>query len=204
MSKVCKWCPGGKKTTSLVYWSWADRFHCSTGHRTGSFGGALGSRNREGVQKEEMMARILEKSRYLILLAVGASLVASAVAFLWGCWKTIQAIVQIVSTAGKDPGATVSQIALMDKFLIATGLYIFAVGMYELFIGELSMPAWLTVHSLHEVKSRLSAIIILVMAIVFLEHLVEWKDPQGTLYFGIAVAVVTAALIVFSYFGERD
>jgi len=28
------------------------------------------------------MARILEKSRYLVLLAVGASLVASAVAFL--------------------------------------------------------------------------------------------------------------------------
>ena len=66
------------------------------------------------------------------------------------------------------------------------------------------MPAWLTVHSLHEVKSRLSSIIILVMAIVFLEHLVEWKDPQGTLYFAIAVAVVTAALIAFSYFGERD
>jgi uncharacterized membrane protein YqhA len=151
-----------------------------------------------------MMARILEKSRYLVLLAVGASLVASAVAFLWGCWKTIQAIVEIVTTAGKDPAATVSQIALMDKFLIATGLYIFAVGMYELFIGELSMPAWLTVHSLHEVKSRLSSIIILVMAIVFLEHLVEWKDPQGTLYFAIAVAVVTAALIAFSYFGERD
>ena len=146
------------------------------------------------------MARILEKSRYLVLLAVGASLVASAVAFLWGCWKTIQAIVQIVSTAGKDPAATVSQIALMDKFLIATGLYIFAVGMYELFIGELSMPAWLTVHSLHEVKSRLSAIIILVMAIVFLEHLVEWKDPQGTLYFAIAVAAVTVALIALELF----
>ena len=92
----------------------------------------------------------------------------------------------------------------MDKFLIATGLYIFAVGMYELFIGELSMPAWLTVHSLHEVKSRLSAIIILVMAIVFLEHVVEWKDPQGRCTSLSPWPLVTAALIAFSYFGERE
>ena len=150
------------------------------------------------------MARILEKSRYLILLAVGGSLVCVGCRVSVGLLENNPGDRQIVSTAGKDPAATVSQIELMDKFLIATGLYIFAVGMYELFIGELSMPAWLKVRSLHEVKSRLSAIIILVMAIVFLEHLVEWKDPQGTLYFGIAVAVVTAALIAFSYFGERD
>jgi uncharacterized membrane protein YqhA len=151
-----------------------------------------------------MMARILEKSRYLILLAVGASLVASAVAFLWGAWKTIQVILEIVTSAGKGAAATVALIELMDKFLIAAGLYIFAVGMYELFIGELEMPAWLKVHNLHEVKSRLSSIIILVMAIVFLEHLVLWQDPQAMLYYGIAVAIVTAALIAFSYFGERE
>jgi len=151
-----------------------------------------------------MMARILEKSRYLILLAVGASLVASAVAFLWGAWKTIQVILEIVTSAGKGAAATVSLIELMDKFLVAAGLYIFAVGMYELFIGELEMPAWLKVHNLHEVKSRLSSIIILVMAIVFLEHLVLWQDPQAMLYYGIAVAIVTAALIAFSYFGERE
>jgi uncharacterized membrane protein YqhA len=150
------------------------------------------------------MARILEKSRYLILLAVGASLIASAVAFLWGAWKTIQVILEIVTGAAKGAAATVSLIELMDKFLIAAGLYIFAVGMYELFIGELEMPAWLKVHHLHEVKSRLSSIIILVMAIVFLEHLVLWQDAQTTLYYGIAVAIVTAALIAFSYFGERE
>jgi uncharacterized membrane protein YqhA len=151
-----------------------------------------------------MMARLVERSRYLVLLAVVASLAASAVAFLWGVWKTILVIAKMITSQGNDPLTAVSLIALMDKFLIAVGLYIFAVGMYELFIGELTVPAWLTVHSLHEVKSRLSSIIILLMAIVFLEHMVEWKDPQGTLYFAIAVALVTVALIAFSYFGERD
>lgn len=150
------------------------------------------------------MAQLLERSRYLILLAVVASLVASAVAFLWGVWKTIQVIVKMIASQGEDLLTAVSLIALMDKFLIAVGLYIFSVGMYELFLGELSLPDWLTVHNLHEIKSRLSSIIILLMAIVFLEHILQWSDPQGTLYFAIAVSVVTAALIAFNYFGERD
>jgi uncharacterized membrane protein YqhA len=148
-----------------------------------------------------MMARFVERSRYLILLAVGASLVASAVAFLWGIWKTALVVIKTFSPQSEDALAAVALIALMDKFLIAVGLYIFAVGMYELFIGELALPDWLRVHNLHEVKSRLSSIVILLMAMIFLEHLVEWRDPQGTLYSAIAVAVVAAVLIAFSYFG---
>jgi uncharacterized membrane protein YqhA len=159
---------------------------------------------RLGWKKEGSMARILEKSRYLVLLAVIAALVAAVDAFLWGIWKTVLVIIEMVSTAGKDPLTTVALIELMDKFLIAVGLYIFAVGLYELFIGDLSLPEWLTVHNLHEIKSRLSSIIILVMAIVFLEHVVEWKDPQGTLFFAIGIALVSAALIAFSQFGEKD
>jgi hypothetical protein len=42
------------------------------------------------------------------------------------------------------------------------------------------------------------------MAVLFLEHLVEWQAPQDTLYYGIAFAVVSAVLIAFSYFGEKE
>ena len=86
------------------------------GDRTGRLGGAVGRRNREGVQKEEVMARILEKSRYLVLLAVGASLVASAVAFLWGVWKTIPVIVEMITSQGNDPLTAVSaRVSLEQK-----------------------------------------------------------------------------------------
>ena len=62
------------------------------------------------------MARILEKSRYLVLLAVGASLVASAVAFLWGVWKTIPVIVEMITSQGNDPLTAVSaRVSLEQK-----------------------------------------------------------------------------------------
>jgi hypothetical protein len=42
------------------------------------------------------------------------------------------------------------------------------------------------------------------MSIVFLERLLEWKDAQSMLMFGIAIGVVAAALIAFSLFGEKE
>jgi uncharacterized membrane protein YqhA len=82
-------------------------------------------------------------------------------------------------------------------------LFIFAVGLYELFIEDSSPPQWLMVHNLHDLKQKLSGVIILVLAVTFLEHFVEWKDPLGTLYPGLAVAVVPAGLLTVSNFGEK-
>ena len=150
------------------------------------------------------MKKLIEKSKNLVLIAVVSSLTASAIAFLWGLLKTLMVIVNLVASQGKDPLAAINLIELMDIFLIATVLYIFSIGMYELFIDSISLPEWLIIRNLHDLKVKLSSVIVLVMGIIFLEHLVEWKDPQGTLFFGIAVAVVSASLIAFGYFGGKD
>lgn len=150
------------------------------------------------------MEKILEKSKNLILIAVVSSLAASIAAFLWGAAKTATIILNLVTSYGKDPLAAIALIELMDTFLIATALFIFAVGMYELFIKDINLPKWLVIHNLHDLKSKLGSVIILVMAVKFLEHLVEWKDPQGTLFYGIAIAVVSASLIAFSHFRGKD
>lgn len=101
------------------------------------------------------------------------------------------------------PLLVVRLIELMDKFLVATGLYIFAVGLYDLFLGELNLPNWLDVHNLHDIKSRIISILVLVMAIVFVEHLLQWEKPQETLAFGAAIALVSLALLAFNRFSEK-
>lgn len=151
-----------------------------------------------------MLKRILEGSRYLVVIGVLSSLAASLAVFLWGLVKTGVVILGLVQTGGADPLTVVRLIELMDKFLIAVGLYIFAVGLYELFIGNLDLPGWLVIHDLHDIKSRLSQILILFMAVTFLEHLVEWKDPQATLYFALAISLVMGALIFFNRAVGKD
>jgi uncharacterized membrane protein YqhA len=151
-----------------------------------------------------MLKTVLEKSRYLILIAVLFTLIASLAAFLLGATKTVAVIYHVASTRGEDPKGAIELIRIIDIFLISAAFFIFAVGMYELFIEDVSMPAWLIIHNLHDLKAKLGSVVVLVLAVTFLEHVVEWKDPQGTLYFGIAIALVSASLIAFGYFGEKD
>ena len=141
---------------------------------------------------------MVEGSRYLVVIGVISSLIASLTVFVWGLVKTGVVVLGLLRTGGADPLTVVRLIELMDKFLIAVGLYIFAVGLYELFIGDLDLPDWLVIHDLHDIKSRLSQILILFMAVTFLEHLVEWKEPLATLYFAVAITLVMGALIAFN------
>ena len=150
------------------------------------------------------MGRLLEKTRYLAFVGIISLLLASVAAFGWGAVKTFNAIMFIITSYGKDSYIAVSLIELVDNFLIAIALLIFSVSMYELFVGKLSLPDWMLAHNLHELKTKLSSVIVLVMAVKFLEHLVEWKNPSDSLFFAIAVSLVAATLIAFSYFGEKS
>jgi uncharacterized membrane protein YqhA len=148
------------------------------------------------------MGKILERSRYLVIIAVVFLLLAAIAAFIWGSIQAVTTIIDLISSNGKDPAAAVNFIALMDKFLIATALYVFGVSLYELFIKDLAMPEWLVVHNLHDLKTKLSSVVVLVMATTFLEHLLDWKNSSDMLQFGIAIALISAALIAFNRWSE--
>jgi uncharacterized membrane protein YqhA len=151
-----------------------------------------------------MLKTLLEKSRHLVLIAVLSCLAAALGAFGWGALKAWHAVLSLFESGGKDPLGAIKFIELMDAFLIATALLIFAIGLYELFIEEIAMPEWLAVHSLHDLKSKLASVIVLVLAVNFLSHLVEWRDARETLEFGLAVSAVALALIAFGHFGGKD
>lgn len=137
-----------------------------------------------------------------MIIAVVFLLVAAVAAFIWGSIQAVTTIIDLINANGKDPTAAVNFIALMDKFLIATALYVFGVSLYELFIADVALPDWLVVHDLHDLKTKLSSVVILVMATTFLEHLLDWENPSDTLLFGIAIALVSATLIAFNRWSD--
>lgn len=151
-----------------------------------------------------MLAKVLEQSKYLVWIAVVSTWLGAIAAFGWGAYKTVKLILELMNTAGSYPTAKIAFLELMDAFLIAAAMLVFTFGMYELFIDKLSLPKWLVIHNLHELKAKIGSVAVLVMVITFLEHLVEWKDPQGTLCFAIAVTLVSGVLIAFGHFGGED
>ena len=150
------------------------------------------------------MKYLLEKSKYLALIGVIALLFAAIAAFAWGALKTVNVISLVVISVGRDKAITVELIEIVDGFLIATALLIFSVSLYELFIEKLDLPEWMLAHNLNDLKSKLSSMIVLVMAVKFLEKLLEVKDTNDLLRIGVAIALISAVLIAFGYFGKKD
>lgn len=150
------------------------------------------------------MGRLLESARYASIIGVISLLVASIAAFAWGAVKTIRAVILIITSYGQDKFIAVSLIEIVDSLLIATALFVFAVSMYELFIRKLALPNWMLAHDLYELKEKLGGVIILVMVVKFLERLVEWKEPYESLFFAVAITLVSATLIALNHFSKRE
>ena len=155
-------------------------------------------------EKGLAMKQVVEKSRYLAILGVIGLLATGVMAFTWGLYKTGLAILSVLTTDAKSSTIILETIKIMDIFLVATTLLIFAASLYELFIAELNVPDWMIAHNLHELKSKLSSMIVLVMAGKFAEDLFGGVKSEDLLWEGIAIAVISATLIAFSYFGKKD
>lgn len=148
------------------------------------------------------MKQLLEKCKLLSYVGIGSLLLASALSFLLGAIKTVQVGIGMVTSAGKDPLALVTLIQIMDVFLIGTALFVFAVSLYELFIGKLDLPEGLVAHNLYELKAKLGSVMILFMAGNFAERLVQGKNAMDLMFLAIGVAVVSATLIALGNTGK--
>ena len=150
------------------------------------------------------MKTILEKSRYLALIGIIPLLVASVAAFIWGLVQTVQVVILGFSTLGMDKALILGFLLIVDIFLIAITLLIFAISLYELFIGEINTPRWMVADSLNDLKTKLSSMMILVLAIKFLEIFMKGGNAQDMFWLGLAVALVSGVLIAFGYFGKKE
>lgn len=150
------------------------------------------------------MRTVLEKSRYLAFIGIISLLAAALAAFAWGTLRTFHAVMLVIESLGADAAITIEFIEIVDSFLIATAILIFAVSLYELFIGDINLPEWMLAHNLHDLKSKLSSMVVLVMGVKFLQKLVDYKDAEELLHVGLSIAAVSAVLIAFGYFGKKD
>jgi uncharacterized membrane protein YqhA len=141
-----------------------------------------------------------------LIAAIGALslFVAGLATFVWGAVSTILTIISLLRTGGGDPHLLVSLIRILDIFLIGAALFIFAASLFELFVGELDVPGWLVIRNIDQLKTKMIAIVVLVMAITFLEHLVDWVNAQATELFGIGIAVVSLVLVFLYRSGSTE
>lgn len=146
------------------------------------------------------MDRFLTYTRYIILIGVIGLLVASLAGFVLAVYETGQ-LVWFIMTHLSDPNLEVEEvyfIKLVDGFLVSTGLLIFGLGLYEIFIRQLEMPEALRFTTIGQLKASLANIIVLTLAVTFLTSVQEHEDATTVLLKGAAIAAVIVALVFFA------
>ena len=70
--------------------------------------------------------------------------------------------------------------------------------------GEITAPEWMLARDLYELKGKLGSMVILVMGVKFLEIFIQDIEGSELLLRAISVALVSAVLIAFWYFGAKN
>ena len=148
-----------------------------------------------------MLHRILARSRYLMLIAVFGSFAASVTLLIYGALETVITIGHTATVPVSRENSIqliLSCIEVVDLFLLATVFYITALGLYELFIDErIKVPYWLEIHSIDDLKTKLTSVIVVVLSVLFLSEVVRWNGGTNILPLGAGIALVIAALTYF-------
>jgi uncharacterized membrane protein YqhA len=147
--------------------------------------------------------------RYISLIAVISSLIGSLLLFFVGAWKTYGAIKIILfnyvpegneGLLSVDIG-TVYLMKSLDTFLIALALFIFAYGVFTLFIsnktndvGDNGVLKWIKSPNIGHLKNVLAEVIIIILFVIFLEVIVENVNNLKWEFLIIPISVLLLAL----------
>ena len=169
---------------------------------------------------EHLFESALWKSRFVVLFAVIASLVTAFAMFYMATVDAFYMITHLGGYASPDlsaearnilRGVSVTHVVeIIDGYLLATVLLIFALGLYELFISPIDVAInsdtasnVLLINSLDDLKNRLAKVILMILIVKFFEHAISMKfaTPLDLLYLAGGIALIGLALYL-SHAGE--
>ena len=143
------------------------------------------------------MKAVVERLRFVAILAVIGFAVTAAATFGGSIAKSVKLIADLIDGQWSDELAVVRVLEVIDSYLLAVVQLIVSIGLYELFIGELSVPDWLRVSSLDDLKKPIIDVLIVFAAVKAIEGLVKADKPLDGLIIAGSYAVVMLSLTAF-------
>jgi uncharacterized membrane protein YqhA len=134
------------------------------------------------------------------MIGVVGSLIASLLLFTFGFAGVLYEIINAVTADSPldyehIKSFSISLVHAIDAFLLATVLYIVALGLYELFIDDrLKLPPWLMIHTLEDLKEKLLSVVLVILPVLFLGRVAEWERGDDILWLGLAITAVVVAI----------
>ena len=151
--------------------------------------------------EESPFTRFIGHTRFVVLIAVLAVLLVAVTLFLQGTWLALRDIWEtwggVVEGSSKANDLTIIFLELVHIMLEAVVFYLIGIGLYSLFVAPLNLAVGLGVETMGDLEDKIVSVIIVIMAVSFLEHFIRWENATQTLQFGVSLAAVIFALVYF-------
>jgi len=155
------------------------------------------------------LEKLIWASRYSIIVAVIASLLAAfgvlvvATVDASHLLNEIGPYLVLREEEGLRTLIVTHVIEMLDGYLLATIMLIFAFGLYELFISRIDVAEGnelasriLLIRNLDDLKDRLAKVVLLILVVKFFEHALklDFQSSIGLLYLSIGIVLVSASI----------
>ena len=165
---------------------------------------------------EKVFEGIIWRSRFIIILSVIFGLLGAIVLFIIASIDiysisifTIKSLLHGLHPPKLHENLVSTIIGAVDLYLIAVVLFIFAFGLYELFISEIDEASndektskILEIKSLDQLKDKIAKVIVMVLVVSFFKRVLhtEYNGAQEMLYFAFSILALALGL----YFLHKD
>jgi uncharacterized membrane protein YqhA len=151
------------------------------------------------------MNRILAATRYSAVIPAIASILGAILLMVQGSVAMVQVIIDVIVDGTKLKLTIVEVLTAVDAILLGTVLLVIGYGLYELFIDEdLSVPIWLQVHDLDDLKSKLIGVVVAIIAVIFVGVYVDVDRADEVISYGVGAGALVVGLAIFSYATRKD
>jgi uncharacterized membrane protein YqhA len=155
-----------------------------------------------------MIGRMVASSRFFVLIATLSLFLAFMAVMVSTIVVTVTTILRAIDLEGglsqnEMIGKLIKQ---ADYALLATVLYVLALGLYSLFVDDrIPMPGWLRIHDLGQLKELLAGVVVVAIAVIFLGWALTWDGVSNDiLALGVGSAAVIGGLALFLWQAARE
>ena len=166
---------------------------------------------------EKLFEGAIWKSRFIVILAVIFGLLGAVILFIvasmdiWGvAVYTFNAFITHTHPETFHEDIVAGIIGAVDLYLIAVVMFIFAFGLYELFISDIDQAEGkngsklLAIHSIDELKDKIAKVIVMVLVVNFFQRVLHttFSTPLEMLYFALSITALAVGLNFLSKVGH--
>lgn len=164
---------------------------------------------------ERFFERALWSGRFVVVVAVIASMAAATAIFYMATVDVVYLVSHMLNYADPSLPAearktihdeTITHVVeVVDGYLLATFMLIFALGMYELFVSDIdeargskASSKILVIESLDDLKARLAKVILMILIVTLFEEALKMQlsTTLDLLYLGGGIALIGLALFL--------